>query len=171
LSRHYAYCRDQAELIHRFNSGRPANSIHIKIPPDNLCPIIYEQFGETIAWTSNADSTVIVMNLCSGKSSSFTGQGREKIQKIFLSSQLVAFFTFTGVLYASNLITGQRKSFRLPSARTPIVSCREKTIAGVLTDEYTAFVWDFDGQKCRTFDLRNAPHENAEVNRTDVLLQ
>ncbi|KAF2500227.1 hypothetical protein BU16DRAFT_523034 [Lophium mytilinum] len=167
----YLHCRKTAEYVHRFQAGVLARSIMIDLPPGAACSVTYSSFEDTIAWPKHDACAVTVLNLRSGKLLSFTGEARETITEIALSDQLVVFFTFTGVWYAGDIVTGQRKSFRLPSAHIPVFSCRGRTIAGVMRyengyDEHVAYIWDFDTQKCRTFDLRTPRHSSSEPDPT-----
>ncbi|KAF2814073.1 uncharacterized protein BDZ99DRAFT_410387 [Mytilinidion resinicola] len=171
VSHDYLHCRKTAEVVHRFQTGAFAKSLIVGLPPGVDCSVTYSSFEDNIAWPAYDNCAVTVLNLPSGKSLSLTGEAREKIALVALSDQLVAFFTFTGIWYACDLVTGQRKSFRLPSARVPVFSCRGKTIAGVLRDEkcpgkHVAYVWDFDRQKCRTFDLRKPDRKDLKAKPT-----
>ncbi|OCK83294.1 hypothetical protein K432DRAFT_187605 [Lepidopterella palustris CBS 459.81] len=167
----YAVCQLKAEHMHRFRRGAPFSWVRINLSeqePWNMRstmprhPAKVDFIDETVAWLDNTpeSSLVKVCNLRTKKSLIVGGEGRERIHYIKLTTELISFTTFSGRIYACDLATGERRSFRLPSARSPIFSCRGRTIGGTIweaqtSEESTVFIWNFDTCKCQTFQIEN----------------
>lgn len=174
----YAICKLKADHLHRFRSGHFYSDIHISISDQRPRRTGHTAAGEhpgvdfcddTVAWIDKVSGTdmVKVCNLRTGKCIAVAGDGRESIQSITLTDELVAISTYSGPCYACDLATGEKRSFRLPSANDMRWSCRGRSIGGVLRDrrnnslETTAFVWEYHSRRCKTFQIQN-PRATSE---------
>lgn len=174
----YAICKLKADHLHRFRSGHFYSDIHISISDQRPRRTGHTAAGEhpgvdfcddTVAWIDKVSGTdmVKVCNLRTGKCMAVAGDGRESIQSITLTDELVAISTYSGPCYACDLATGEKRSFRLPSANDMRWSCRGRYIGGVLRDrrnnslETTAFVWEYHSRRCKTFQIQN-PRATSE---------
>jgi len=162
----------KADHLHRFRSGHFYSDIHISVSDQRPRRAGHTAASEhpgvdfcddTVAWIDNVSGTdmVKVCNLRTGRCIAVAGDGRESIQSITLTDELVAISTYSGRCYACDLATGEKRSFRLPSANDMRWSCCGRSIGGVLRDhgnnspETTAFVWEYDSRRCKTFQIQN----------------
>lgn len=117
---------------------------------------------DTVAWIDNASGTDIVKacNLRTGKHIAVAGNGRESIQFITLTDELLVISTYSTLCYACDLTTGEKRSFRLPSTHDMQWSCRGRSVGGIIRNRNlslgtTAFVWNFDSRNCKAFEIQN----------------
>jgi hypothetical protein len=81
------------------------------------------------------DNSVVVRNLMSGNMATLRGEAREHIMSLALSTDLVAFATYTGMLYVASLgdITAPPSPVRLPSSYVAVMAAEGGIVACVLT--------------------------------------
>ncbi|KAM0722995.1 hypothetical protein Q7P37_001193 [Cladosporium fusiforme] len=116
---------DEIRHIQSLRLGRPFSSTLIQ---ENLAFAIhdcrlptFELKGRHIAYlhgTPGQSNTVVVRDLPSGSISQLSGEAREKISGFTLTSEILVFTTFTGVLYVASLnsLPATRRATRLPSS-------------------------------------------------------
>lgn len=154
--------------------GMPFSS---KVIPDDLESIktrsrldSFVLKGKYIAYLQGAprgDKTVVVHNLMRDSVYRLCGEARENIMGIVLTSDVLAFATFTGVLYVASL-TGLpvvRKATRLPSSLVRSLAGDEKVIACLThgTKENTIIMHDASRARTTSFAFRNQDVPQGQV--------
>ncbi|KAF2191414.1 hypothetical protein K469DRAFT_746751 [Zopfia rhizophila CBS 207.26] len=160
----------RAQHLHRLRTGRGHQYMHVSMSIAKHGSLLNE---DTITWISNPSQRALnVFNLRTGKYWQGYGEAREKVEHVTLSEQLVAFTTFRNVCYVRDLSTGDRKSFKLLPGTLDCIICRGRMIAcgGIIKDQATIYIWDFDTQKGQTFDipLTEKPFRDRESNSREV---
>jgi hypothetical protein len=89
--------------------------------------------GRYIAQLTQGES-VMVRDLVSGASATFRGQAREKIMGLALSTEIIAFVTYTGILYVASLgdLIASPSPVRLPSSLAFTMAANGNTVAVLL---------------------------------------
>lgn len=106
---------------------------------------------------------VVVRDLISGQTETLVGEAREKITALTLTSEIIAFATYTGVIYVSDLndLPNTRKAMRLPSARVRCLAGDKSVFACILygNDEHTIVIHDAALKRTRSvaFTSSNLP--------------
>ena len=120
--------------------------------------------GSKIAYIlrkSGDGDAVVVHDLVTGVSRSFRGEARERIRCMILTTTLVAFVTFQGILYVNELSNslGKTSRIQLPSARVSAVGGHLGTIALVTnaTGFENAYKLEVIIYDATTQQLRNLP--------------
>lgn len=111
-------------------------------------------YGDHLGWIDCPTRTSVTLcNLRTGRIRSFRSEGRQQISHMGLSHQLVAFMTYSGMCYACDIQTQEKRSFRLPGSHELLV-CQERYVGGSFKEapnKTSVFVWNFDDARCRTF--------------------
>ncbi|KAI4614629.1 uncharacterized protein J4E87_009429 [Alternaria ethzedia] len=160
----HALCQKKARKIHAFRSGKPRKVYKIK-PEDSIDDIYLA--GNSLIWQSltftpeNRSRNVCVLDLATWDLRFLGGEGRERIEDVFVSNEIVALTTWANICYVHEL-HGKRgcKKFRVPNNNYfASVACRERTVACYHIDSGFAsvYIWEYDSQRGRSFDIKFEP--------------
>ena len=130
--------------------------------------------GKHIAYLrGNADTcegtTVVIRDLVTGETTSLCGTAREKIVLIELSTDIVAFFTYTGTVYVASLLgpPDSLRAVRLPSSKVyaahadrGLLTCLLGGMSGL-----NVFIHDTRTRKSTSFSYHR--HEYCDKNEDD----
>ena len=130
--------------------------------------------GKHIAYLRGNPSTregtnVMVRDLITGETTSLCGTAREKVMLIELSTDIVAFFTYTGTVYVASLLAlpDSLRAVRLPSSKIHAAHADRGLLACLLggTSGITVFVHDAEIRKSTSFSYQR--HEYCDRNECD----
>lgn len=142
---------DELRHTQALRLGRPFSSLYFEdeIADDEYYSHELPQFqlkGRFFAYLKGKHREsyrVVVRDLISGQTETLFGEAREKITGLTLTSEIVAFATYTGVLYVTDLngLPNTRKAVRLPSARVRCLAGDKSVLACILygNDEHIQF--------------------------------
>ena len=125
--------------------------------------------GKHIAYLrGNPDSyegtNVVLRDLVTGETTSLCGTAREKIMLIELSTNIVAFFTYTGTVYIALLpaLPDSLRAVRLPSSKIHAAHADRRLLACLLggTSGLTVFIHDAETRKSTSFSYHR--HEYCD---------
>lgn len=154
--------------------GKPFSS---KVIPDDLGSIksrsrldSFALKGKYMAYLQGAprgDKTVVVHDLMSDTVYRLCAEARENIMGIVLTSDVLAFATFTGVLYVASLtaLPIVRKATRLPSSLVRSLAGDEKVVACLThgTKENTIIMHDASRARTTSFAFRHQDLPQGQV--------
>lgn len=155
---HDAFCEKTARRIHAFRTGQPEAVCEILLDKPCRKPTLA---GHHFIWTQNSatGSCAHILDLHAWKLRSIAGDAREQFCDVFASDHIALLTTFALRAYVVDLrTTSKPKTFTVPS-RTIMtdVVCRGRTVAcvGSFPKHTTVFIWDFDTQRGRSFDIKH----------------
>lgn len=159
--------------------GRPFT--HLSLPgafafsilsePTHRGRLLFQLNGRHIAYIlgrsrSDESLTVVVRDLVSGNTATVRGHAREPAMNLALSTNVVAFVTFTGILYVASLLdpTALPSRVRLPSSCTTILAAGGGTVACHLSLDSIVVIYRSATRKSSSFSLESArtPWEQAD---------
>ncbi|KAF2712231.1 hypothetical protein K504DRAFT_464309 [Pleomassaria siparia CBS 279.74] len=167
----YAVCLREAKAIHRFRMGIPVKHVETSWPSASCAAGVFTITDVLVhhhfVWVSPDWRALNVCDLRSVEHPfTLCGEAREIISGVSLSEELVAFVTVKGICYVRSLDDNKRKQFRLPLALTRHLICRGRLVAcgGFVNDVVTIYIWDFDTQSGKSFDisLEDQPFANRD---------
>lgn len=180
------FCRRKARSVHAFRRtsawAPPDSYIRLVTATEEATQDTHLLVGDNLIWidAENGSRRVRVLNLRSWTSRVFHGEAREKIHTICASDELVVLAT-QNVAYVARL-SGQdvMKKFRVvnPSVLSS-VTCRGRTVAcaGAVGDSVLVYIWEFDTQQGRSFNINPSngffsgrPVEDPDI-KLAILLQ
>jgi hypothetical protein len=130
---------------------------HLKITPIQLKGRFLAQLrrDHSRQWES-----VVVWDLVSGDSGTFRGQARESLLEFALSTGIIAYVTFTGILYVASLgeLTASPTPVRLPSSSVFAMAANGDTVAMLLANghEPVVMIYNAGTRKSNSFNLEAA---------------
>ena len=160
-------------------NGRPFSYVNYGdqfafLPNSNTVSHQLRLKGKHIAYLrGNADTcegtTVVIRDLVTGETTSLCGTAREKIVLIELSTDIVAFFTYTGTVYVASLLgpPDSLRAVRLPSSKVyaahadrGLLTCLLGGMSGL-----NVFIHDTGTRKSTSFSYHR--HEYCDKNEDD----
>ena len=114
-------------------------------------------------------TNVVIRDLIAGEITSLCGAAREKVMLIELSTNIVAFFTYTGTVYVASLLAlpDSLRAVRLPSSKIHAAYADRGLLACLLggTSGLTVFIHDSETRKSTSFNYHR--HEYCDKNEDD----
>ncbi|RMZ71581.1 xanthine phosphoribosyltransferase 1 [Pyrenophora seminiperda CCB06] len=157
----HALCEREARAIHAFRTGKPTIIFRLNLNPDKYT----EQFMLTrnhLVWDTYEGGytrDVCILNLDTWQLRRVCGEAREDISRVFVSDEIVVLATHSIVSYVYELQGGQvPKKFRTPSMEYyRNVACCDRTVAcvGRYSDHTSVFIWEYNTQRGRSFDINH----------------
>lgn len=147
----------KARSVHAFRhpsqSALPDSIFKISTPSSRRHVLV----GDNLIWLNQDHRQVHVLKLSSWRSKIITGTARELVYDIHASDEIVAIAMRNGTVYVAELdCQGPLKRFRtLNTSIQWALNCRKRTVAcaGYLKDGILVYVWDFDTQLGRSFEI------------------
>jgi len=130
--------------------------------------------GKNIAYLRGNPDTregtnVVIRDLVTGGTTSLCGTAREKVMLIELSTSIVAFFTYTGIVYIASLLDlpDSLRAVRLPSSKIHAAHADRGLLACLLdgTSTLTVFIHDAETRRSTSFSYHR--HEYCDKNEED----
>lgn len=158
----YAFCEQKARDIHAFRNGQPRSCF--KFSPEHII-LHHVLTGDSLIWLPQPQAlerprSVFIFDLKAWALHTLGGEAREEIRAVFASDQLIAMTTFHNICYVSTLNGQGQKKFRVPSHFFfDTVTCRGRTVAcaAVSTDNIAVYIWDYDTQRGKSFQINPSP--------------
>ncbi|KAF2263776.1 hypothetical protein CC78DRAFT_533776 [Lojkania enalia] len=160
----------KAEQIYRLSTGKPYSSLSLELRAKSLASKILLT-GDTLIWVGDNGFTLsyklYIYNFRTHDLWLVHSPARESIVKHASSDQLVAFYTFSGTCYVIDLVSRERKHFKLTSAMFYQFQVRGRMVAcsGFLENAASIYWWDFDSSSGRSFNVRLTDKPFLDVER------
>lgn len=157
----YASYRTKARTIDALRTCKPHTRFPIRLD--------YAFHGlvltsDTLIWQPRAGNTysrgICVFDLATWSLRTLAGEAREEVCSIAASDDIVALATFSKVCYVWELHGQVSKKFIIPSQYYfGAVTCRRRTVAcaGSFVQHISVYIWDFDTQRGRSFQIDPSP--------------
>lgn len=117
---------------------------------------------------------ILVRDLTTGSITPISGQAREKIMGLVLTTDIVAFATFTGMLYTVSLsdMVASLQVTRLPSSSIVTIDADRGYVVCVLKtiNEMTAVIYDATSRRSSSFALETSHNDEPDVSVRTVLI-
>lgn len=155
----YTECLQEAQSIHRFRTGRTVHDVE-SMPYQEGTPgsdriVLVGDFLAQVSSNSHFRQ-VHVTNLRCRTSWNACADGREIIERVAASDQLIAIWTTSyQKCYVFDFSGARRAKFRLPTALGRMTACRDRTIVcgGIVDRHLELYIWDLDSQTGKTLQL------------------
>ena len=121
--------------------------------------------GKHIAYFQ--DKSVFFRDLISGQTALLCGEAREVIMDVTLSTELVAFTTYAGILYVARLkdLTAPPSPVRLPSSNLSLITAEGGIIGCIFTgSELLVIIYNAASRKSTSFNLRAVQDLERQTN-------
>lgn len=121
-------------------------------------------------------TNVVIRDLITGETTSLCGTAREKVMSIELSTNIVAFFTYTGTVYITSLLAlpDSLRAVRLPSSKIHAAYADRGLLACLLGGTFglTVFIHDSETRKSTSFNYHRQEYcdKNEEEHCHAVLI-
>ena len=151
----YAFCTTEAQNIHAYRIGSPKSCFKLSLVDPVLAAILV---GETLVWQPHTDvcRTLFLLNLKTWHIRSVSAESRFAISSFCASDQLVVLSTLDG-FYVFTIHDLEQKKFKTPNhAFREAMTCRGRTVACAanFAEYMEVYVWDYDTQRGRSFQIR-----------------
>ncbi|KAF2738079.1 hypothetical protein EJ04DRAFT_509762 [Polyplosphaeria fusca] len=150
----------RAEQLHRLRLGRPYTcaAIHARFTAQSgrLARLV----GSRLVFATkeprlSITRAVTIVNLDVGSHWMLRGQGRETIDHVDMSEDIVAIVTSSYWCYVAELTSRNIKSFRLSAGMMRAFAIRGRNVycGGTEADAPTIYCWNFDSETSRVFKI------------------
>ncbi|KAL5422152.1 hypothetical protein PMIN06_011289 [Paraphaeosphaeria minitans] len=157
----YEDCLRRTHAVHRFRTGRPIEVAAWEPALESPKRIaLSEDFFIHVPYPHRQ---VRLTNLRTGEDWRMATEGRELIDRVYASSELIAFWSQAQTCYIFDYSAKQRAKLRLPPSMNKLRAVQERTFicGGVLNQHIELYLWDLDSHQGRTLRLDQPPFDSA----------